>query len=81
MFQFVLRSGVTGWGFDDFGNRTLVELPAWAELLSIDAVPEDAPEDPAEMINVFWNGRVAAVFLIDLQECGVLQLDAGRQRE
>ena len=71
MAQFTLKSAILGMGFDDVGNRQAVSIPTGALILCVDPFPEKAVLNPVEMVNVAWQGRIIAVFLIDLQERGI----------
>jgi hypothetical protein len=71
MLRYVLRSGAVGLRLNDFGNRVAVQVPAGTELFVVQPIPDTSPPDPSVMINVLWNQRSIAMFLIDLQERGV----------
>ena len=48
------------------GERAAVQIPAGAEVVVIDSVPETISEDHLREVNVHWQDKVLTLFLIEL---------------
>jgi hypothetical protein len=54
--------------FED-GKKVAVQIPAGAEILAIDSVP-DPVVDRAQQVNAKWEGRTVTLFAADIRERG-----------
>jgi hypothetical protein len=66
--RFRLNAPKIGLVFQD-GKEVAIEIPAGAEILAIDSVP-DPVVDLQQQVHVTWEERTIRMFAIDIRECG-----------
>ena len=64
--RFRLNAPKIGLVFQD-GKKIAVQIPAGAEILAIDSVP-DPVLDPQRQVHVTWEGRTITMFAVDLRD-------------
>ena len=66
--RFRLNASKIGLVFEG-GKKVAVQIPAGAEILAIDSVP-DPVVDPQQQVHVTWEGRTITMFAVDLRDGG-----------
>jgi hypothetical protein len=64
--RFRLNTSKIGLVIED-GKKVAVQIPAGAELLAIDSVP-DPVVDRQQQVQVKWEGKTITMFAVDLRE-------------
>jgi hypothetical protein len=52
------------------GRSIALLIPTGAEVIPLDAVPEEGSGDDGREVSVEWQGRTVSMFLVDLRERG-----------
>jgi hypothetical protein len=50
------------------GKPSIVEVPEGAELVAIDDIPTDVPDESNRQVSIQWEGRTLSMFLVDIQQ-------------
>ena len=64
--RFRLNAPKIGIVFQD-GRKVAVQIPAGAEILAIDSVP-DPVVDRQQQVHVTWEGKTITMFAVDIRE-------------